>query len=91
MDSHTSLQKYLKKHSEKSKTRHKQKPHERIDIHSIAMVKAKQYIVENEKKIKRNVTYKMLQNIGIFRSLSKKLLKNLANEFEPKILHKAWL
>ena len=43
MDSHT-LQKYLKQHSEKSKTRHKQKPHERIDIHSIAMVKAKQYI-----------------------------------------------
>ena len=46
MDSHT-LQKYLKQHSEKSKTRHKQKPHERIHIHSIAMVKAKQYIVEN--------------------------------------------
>ena len=83
MDSHT-LQKYLKQHSEKSKTRHKQKPHERIDIHSIAMVKAKQYIVENEKKIKRNVTYKMLQNIGIFRSLSKKLLKNLANQFITK-------
>ena len=51
---------------------------------AIAMVKAKQYIVENEKKIKRRVTYKMLQNIGIFRSLSKILLKKLANEFVTK-------
>ena len=71
MDSHT-LQKYLKQHSEKSKTRHKQKPHERIDIHSIAMVKAKQYIVEMKRK---SNTQKMLQNIVYF---TQKIIKKFS-------------
>ena len=73
----------LRRHSENSRTRHKQKPDEKVDTHAIALVKAKQYHVCNE-KIKRKVTYKMLLNIGIFRSLSKKLLKSLSHQFVTK-------
>ena len=73
----------LRRHSENSRTRHKQKPDEKADTHAIALVKAKQYHVCNE-TIKRKVTYKMLLNIGIFRSLSKVLLKSLSHRFVTK-------
>jgi len=73
----------LRRHSENSRARHNQKPDEKVDVHAIALVKAKQYHVRNE-TIKRKVTHKMLLNIGIFRSLSKELLKSLSHQFVTK-------
>jgi CRP-like cAMP-binding protein len=73
-------------HSRKSKERVHQPIREKADVLAISMVMAKQYNLENT-KIRTKVLPNMLKAIGIFRSLSKETLKNLAEHFVSKSYH----